>query len=220
MSRHPLYHPPLCKENYQIIIEDEDFLVVDKPAGLLSTDGKFVKDSLISRMQEKWPHADAVHRLDLDTSGLMVVPTNKEALRNLAKQFRERVVKKEYQAIVAGIPQQSSGTIELAIAPDWQNRPKQKLDADNGKAALTHYEVIASDKKSNTSRLKLTPITGRSHQLRIHLVSIGHSILGCDFYAPEDIYQASERLLLHATELSFQHPLTGEWVSASSQAPF
>ncbi|WP_019531698.1 pseudouridine synthase [Dasania marina] len=213
---------PPCTEDIQILWQDETCLLVNKPAGLLSVPGRHPanQDCLISRLQQQYPSAKIVHRLDMDTSGIMVVALNADSHRQLSLQFEKRKTEKSYIAVVFGMVAQDKGSIELPLMTDWPNRPLQKVDHQQGKAALTHYQVLNRNPEQNSSRLLLTPITGRSHQLRIHLAEIGHPILGCDFYAHEQARAMSPRLLLHAETLHFHHPLTGELIQGHSPCPF
>ena len=214
----PPYLVPHSREAIRLLYRDNDLLIVDKPTLLLSVPGRHPRnrDCLIDRLSIRYPGVNAVHRLDLDTSGVMVVPRNPQTLSALARQFQERSVEKTYIARVAGHLGETSGEINLPLIPDWPNRPRQKVCFTSGKPSLTRWRVI--DQDATTSVLELTPITGRSHQLRIHLREIGHPILGCDFYAPDDVLKASPRLLLHASRLRFQHPFSGQFLTASSPA--
>ncbi|MBL4679155.1 MAG: RluA family pseudouridine synthase [Pseudomonadales bacterium] len=210
--------PPPCEEDIQLLFVDDDIVVVNKPAGLLSVPGRFVKDCVLKRLLDIYPDVVVVHRLDLDTSGLMVYARTKHAVSNLNKQFRERLVKKIYIADVYGAMIENQGVIALPIAPDPINRPKQRIDFDLGKKALTKFKCIRRTAKG--TRVELIPVTGRSHQLRIHLASIHHPILGCDLYAHDEALKASERLLLHALSLEFDHPTRGEKLSFTTELPF
>jgi tRNA pseudouridine32 synthase/23S rRNA pseudouridine746 synthase len=194
-------------------------LILDKPTLLLSVPGRHPlnHDCLLNRVSVRYPGVSAVHRLDLDTSGVMVVPRHREALSRLARQFQERRIDKSYTARVAGQVTEDIGEIDLPLVADWPNRPKQKVCFETGKQALTRWKVLSRD--DNSSLLALTPVTGRSHQLRIHMREVGHPILGCDFYAPGAVLNAAPRLLLHATSLRFAHPLSGEILTAHSPAP-
>ena len=216
----PTYLVPHSQAPIRLIYEDTDLLLVDKPHHLLSVPGRHPlnRDSLIRRLQPRYPDVQAVHRLDLDTSGLMVVPKRRESLSELARQFQRRQIEKEYTAIVWGEVAEDRGSIELPIATDWPNRPKQIICEERGKHALTHFEVLM--RGNNRSLIKLKPVTGRSHQLRIHMQSLGHPIIGCDMYAHPDALEASDRLLLHATRLKLCAPSTGNWLSAFSPIPF
>ena len=221
-TEEPRYVVPVCHEEVGILHADKHLLVVEKPAFLLSQPGRgpLNSDCVISRLQKVYTDALLVHRLDLDTSGIMVFARGKAAQANLNRQFAERQVEKDYVAEVAGCVEHDEGEINLPIAPDWDNRPRQKICAVSGKAALTRYRVLHRDKDSHSSRLLLMPVTGRSHQLRIHLMSIGHAILGCDLYASEEVMAQSPRLKLHATRLAFHHPHDAQRVSFQSAVPF
>jgi len=212
---------PLCEEDIRILHEDPHFLLIDKPTRLLSVPGRHPqnRDSVISRLQVSYPEASIVHRLDFDTSGIMVIPLNKKALSHISKQFQARRVIKHYTAVVAGIVDQDAGTIDFPIAPDMDNRPKYKICALTGKASLTEYVVVTRDYEAMTTRMLLHPITGRSHQLRLHLQAIGHPILGCEFYGGSAQAKAT-RLLLHATDIEFDHPITGVLVRGESLPTF
>ncbi|SNY51423.1 ribosomal large subunit pseudouridine synthase A [Arsukibacterium tuosuense] len=195
---------------FAIVHEDEQLLVVSKPAKLLTVPGRHPenKDCLISRVQREWPGATVVHRLDYDTSGIVLLPLSKRALSELSKQFQARTISKQYHAVVAGLVEQDQGEINLPIAADPVNRPLYKI-CSNGKPSLTYYQVLSRDTASQQSRLLLTPVTGRSHQLRLHLQAIGHPILGDTLYGDDAVIAAADRLLLHAESISFSHPLTG-----------
>lgn len=197
-------------------------LLVNKPSGLLSVPGKHPanRDCLITRLQDTFPQARIVHRLDMDTSGIMVVALTVQCHRLLNRLFAERKTSKHYQAVVFGVVAQQQGQIDLPLLCDWPNRPKQKVDYTHGKPALTHFEVLSTDPEHNSSRLLLKPITGRSHQLRVHLQAIGHPVLGCDFYAHDTALKMAQRLLLHATTLSFIHPVSGKKINGYSPCPF
>ena len=216
----PPYLVPHSQAPIRIFYEDRDLLLVDKPHHLLSVPGRHPlnHDSLIRRLQPRYPDVQAVHRLDLDTSGLMVVPKRRESLSELGRQFQRRQIEKEYTAIVWGEMEDDGGAIELPIATDWPNRPKQMICEERGKHALTRFEVL--NRGDNRSLVKLMPVTGRSHQLRIHMQSLGHPIIGCDMYAHPEALDASDRLLLHATRLKLCAPSTGNWLSAFSPIPF
>ena len=204
------YLVPHSKEPIRILYQDDSVLVVRKPHLLLSIPGRHPanKDCLLHRLQKDWPTAGMVHRLDLDTSGVMIIPLNKVVHAHIARQFQERKVEKTYIAEVFGILKDDAGTIDLPIARDWPNRPQQKICFDTGKASITHYEVIK--RHADRTRVLLKPVTGRTHQLRLHLAAIDHPILGCDMYAHTEALGMSERLLLHATTISFEHPMSGE----------
>lgn len=215
----PPYQVPHSQEAIRLLFRDPHLLILDKPTLLLSVPGRHPlnHDCLLNRVSVRYPGVSAVHRLDLDTSGVMVVPRHREALSRLARQFQERRIDKSYTARVAGQVTEDIGEIDLPLVADWPNRPKQKVCFETGKQALTRWKVLSRD--DNSSLLALTPVTGRSHQLRIHMREIGHPILGCDFYAPGAVLNAAPRLLLHATSLRFAHPLSGEILTAHSPAP-
>ncbi|MFK8047627.1 MAG: pseudouridine synthase [Halioglobus sp.] len=214
------YLVPHSKEKIVILHEDEDLLLVRKPDLLLSVPGRHPlnKDCLITRLQKDYPTASIVHRLDLDTSGIMVIPLNKPTHAHISRQFQERKVEKSYLAIAYGNIPDDEGEIDLPIAVDWENRPKQIICAERGKNALTRYQVLS--REEDRTRVLLRPVTGRSHQLRIHLRELGHPILGCDMYAHDQALKMSPRLMLHATEIGFQHPSSGEWLSGDCPADF
>lgn len=203
------YCPP-TRPYLSEIYSDSSLLVLDKPSGLLSVPGRDPahRDSLASRVQEKYPGAMTVHRLDMDTSGLVIMARNPIAHRILSRLFQERKVEKVYYAKVWGEMEEASGEIDLPLICDWPNRPRQKVDFEVGKPSVTRWERVAVGE--NCSLVKLMPVTGRSHQLRVHLQALGHPILGDPFYAHPQALSAAPRLLLHATELMLPHPETGE----------
>ena len=180
--------------------------------------GEDKKDCLISRLAVDFPEILTVHRLDWETSGLTVLALKKDVHRHLSRQFEQRQVHKNYTAVVYGTPDKENGEINLPLRCDWENRPRQIVDYKQGKAAQTFWECL--DKAENATRLLLTPITGRSHQLRVHMQSIGHPILGDQLYAHADAFAMSERLLLHATRLEFTHPESNKTVKFYSRPPF
>ena len=200
------YNPP-TDPWLHILYQDQHIMVVNKPSGLLSVPGRApeYKDSVMSRIQADYPTAESVHRLDMATSGVIAVALTKAAERELKRQFREREPKKSYLARVWGHMAQDEGVIDLPLICDWPNRPKQKVCFETGKAAQTEYQVLSRD-ADGTTRVKLMPITGRSHQLRVHLLALGHPILGDGFYAHPDAKALAPRLLLHAQELAITHP--------------
>ncbi|WP_235921099.1 bifunctional tRNA pseudouridine(32) synthase/23S rRNA pseudouridine(746) synthase RluA [Yersinia artesiana] len=193
-----------------ILYQDEHIMVVNKPSGLLSVPGRAPenKDSIMTRIQADFPTAESVHRLDMATSGVIVVALTKAAERELKRQFREREPKKSYIARVWGHLAQDEGLIDLPLICDWPNRPKQKVCYETGKPSQTLYQVLSRDADGST-RVKLSPITGRSHQLRVHMLAIGHPILGDGFYAPPEAKAMASRLQLHAQELCITHPEFG-----------
>lgn len=205
-----------------ILYSDETMLVIDKPAGLLSQPGRRPEkwDSVMTRINAHYPEAVAVHRLDEPTSGLMMVPINKAMGGGLSKLFRERLVTKRYEAIVTGIMEKDEGSVDFPLMADWPNRPRQKIDFENGRASLTHYWVIERNLKENWTRVDLEPYTGRSHQLRMHLMALGHAILGDPLYADPETLSKATRMLLHAKHLDLDHPLTGDKLVFDSPVPF
>ncbi|WP_062810535.1 pseudouridine synthase [Alcanivorax sp. NBRC 102028] len=218
----PYYIVPFCHEQVGTIYRDEHLLLINKPAYLLSVPGRAPenKDCAIRRLQQRYPDIRLVHRLDLDTSGIMVFGLTAFAQSKLSRLFQLRTVKKRYQAIVHGLVEKNAGSIDLPLIADWPKRPLQKVCHETGKNALTHYRVLERDIPGNRTRLALSPVTGRSHQLRIHCRELGHPIIGCDMYAPAEIEALSPRLLLHAEWLAFNHPLTGLWQEFTSPCPF
>jgi tRNA pseudouridine32 synthase/23S rRNA pseudouridine746 synthase len=204
----------------EILYADDVMVVVSKPADLLSVPGigEEKKDCLVSRLQVEFPTIRIVHRLDYATSGLLVLALNRGSHRALSIQFQERVPKKRYQALVTGQVNDSKGEINLPIGPDWERRPRMLIDHQQGKPSLTHWECI--DKQDNLSRLLLYPHTGRSHQLRVHMLAMGHPILGDVFYTEEAEHSGHERMMLHADQLGLQHPVSGQWMDFASPCPF
>jgi tRNA pseudouridine32 synthase/23S rRNA pseudouridine746 synthase len=203
-----------------VLYADDALVVVDKPAGLLAVPGRGEQrqDCVAARVQSRFPDALVVHRLDQATSGLMVLARGAEAQRTLSRAFAERRVAKHYTAIVGGLLVGAAGTIELPLAADWPNRPRQQVDAVHGKASITHWRVLGCDVAADTTRVELEPLTGRSHQLRVHLRAIGHPIVGDVLYAPAAL--AAPRLMLHASGLALLHPYDARRLEFSSVAPF
>ncbi len=193
-----------------VLYQDEHIMVVNKPSGLLSVPGRALehRDSVMARIQDDYPTAESVHRLDMATSGVLIVALTKAAERELKRQFREREPKKSYIACVWGHLALDEGLVDLPLICDWPNRPKQKVCAETGKAAQTQYQVLARY-ADGTTRVLLMPITGRSHQLRVHMLALGHPILGDGFYAHPEAKASAPRLLLHAQELAITHPAFG-----------
>ena len=246
-----VYKPPL-QPYLTILYQDDDILVANKPSGLLSVPGKAEehKDSLISRVNTVFPTATVVHRLDMATSGIMVMALNKESHRHISKQFELRQTKKRYFARVFGKVKSNQGEVNLPLICDWPNRPKQMVDYERGKKALTHYEVVevTSDEshqvvsskndtsfgtspgvnspistvagEENETLVALYPVTGRSHQLRVHMLELGHPILGDRLYAHDEALGMAERLQLHAESLSFAHPASQDWLTFQTPIPF
>lgn len=202
-----------------LLYEDRDILVADKPSGLLSVPGKLEgrADCLISRLQKAYWDALLVHRLDCDTSGVMIFARNKKAQGFLGQEFEQRRAHKTYIARVAGEVQGEAGRVDLPLCADWPNRPRQMVSQEHGRPAVTDWQVIG--RAPGETRLRLTPLTGRSHQLRVHLLELGHPILGDPIYA-SGAARAFPRLMLHAHTLSLHHPATGERVSFAAECPF
>jgi tRNA pseudouridine32 synthase/23S rRNA pseudouridine746 synthase len=202
---------------------DRSLLVVAKPARLLSVPGRGPdkQDCLVARVQREFPDALIVHRLDYDTSGLVVLARGKKMHRALSLLFQERRVEKRYVAVVAGRLADDEGLVDLPVAVDWPNRPLHKVDFAHGKPARTRYRVIGrDDAHHHASRVALLPETGRTHQLRVHMLSLGHPILGDSLYADKEVRSRADRLLLHADGLAFRHPVTGRRLAFSCAAPF
>lgn len=206
---------------------DEHLLVLEKPSGLLCMPGRGEdkQDCLSERVRRRYPDALIVHRLDMATSGLWVMARGARMQRLLGDAFAQHQVDKRYVAVVSGqlraaLPQEQWTLIDLPIAADWPNRPLRVIDEERGKPSQTRWRVLSHDETSNTTRVELAPLTGRSHQLRLHLRSLGHPILGDVLYASPEVCSRSARLLLHASELHFAHPATGQRMSVRSAVPF
>ena len=211
------YSPPDVP--LRIVYEDRAILVADKPSGLLSVPGKTEgrADCLETRLRRAYPGTLLVHRLDCDTSGVMIFARNKAAKGFLGQEFEQRRAKKTYVARVFGDVQPDSGRVDLPIGVDWPNRPRQMVDDLNGRAAVTDWVVLGRD--AGESRVHLFPLTGRSHQLRVHMLSLGHAILGDPIYATGQA-AAFPRLMLHAESLSLHHPDSGAWMTFTAPCPF
>lgn len=206
------YNPP-TSPYITILYQDDDLIILNKPSGLLTVPGKAPehKDSLINRVNVVFPTATIVHRLDMATSGIICLALNKSAHREISRQFQDRETKKRYIARVFGKLEPQTGSVDLPLICDWPNRPKQMVDHERGKPSLTYYEVLSYEE--NATRVALTPVTGRSHQLRVHMLSLGHVILGDRLYAHSEALAMAPRLQLHAQYLSFTHPITQEQLS-------
>lgn len=215
------YSPP-PDTGLDILYLDDDLVVLNKPSGLLSVPGRGMdkQDSLAVRVQREYGDALVVHRLDMSTSGLILMARGQAMQSVLGRLFQQRKVEKRYIAVVGGQPRPAEGEIDLPLITDWPNRPRQMVDHQQGKPALTRYEVLEHDALRNTSRVLLQPHTGRSHQLRVHMMALGHPILGDELYAPRELQQASDRLLLHAQWLRLPHPRSGERVSIQCDPVF
>ncbi|WP_296871950.1 RluA family pseudouridine synthase [Tibeticola sp.] len=208
---------------------DDALIVLDKPAGLLAVPGRGPEgaDCLAARAAARWPDARVVHRLDMATSGLIVFARGAEAQRRLSAAFAQRAVHKRYEAVVAGHlsgpgPAEGWADITLPLMPDWPNRPRSRVDAERGKPSHTRWQVLGHEQVGPlaATRLGLEPVTGRSHQLRVHLLALGHPIVGDALYTQAPVATAAPRLLLHACALALAHPGSGAWLSFSSPAPF
>ncbi|WP_411974461.1 pseudouridine synthase [Sulfitobacter faviae] len=211
------YNPP--QDPLVILHEDAEVLLVDKPSGLLSVPGKgeHLADCLIARVQAVFPQALLVHRLDRDTSGVMIFALTPHAQRHLGLQFEKRMTRKTYIARVWGVPAEKSGSVDLPLIVDWPNRPRQMVCHETGKPAQTDWKMVKND--GETARLRLFPKTGRSHQLRVHMLALGHPILGDPFYATGPA-RDFPRLMLHSEELRFNHPQGGASTKVRAKAPF
>ncbi|WP_288944041.1 RluA family pseudouridine synthase [uncultured Roseovarius sp.] len=212
-----VYDPP--QDPLKVLHEDHEIVVVDKPAGLLSVPGKgaHLADCLLVRVQEAFPTALLVHRLDRDTSGVMVFAQTPHAQRHLGLQFEKRQTKKTYVARVWGHLEPKSGTVDLPLIVDWPNRPRQMVCHETGKAAVTDWRVLRHGQEE--TRVRLMPKTGRSHQLRVHMLALGHPILGDPLYAT-GAAAAFPRLMLHSEELRLRHPDGGAGMRFRAKAPF
>jgi len=214
-----VYEPP-TDPWLTVLHADARMLVLDKPSGLLTVPGKdpALADCLEARVRERWPTATMVHRLDKDTSGIILMALDKKALGDLGQQFEKRRTKKTYIARVWGEMAEESGLVDMPLATDWLNKPRQQVDHDHGRASQTAWRVL--ERETAATRLHLTPLTGRTHQLRVHMLALGHPILGDQFYATGAALAAADRLQLHAQELSFFHPDDGREMTFVSPAPF
>lgn len=225
------YAPP-PDTGLALCYQDEHCLVVNKPSGLLSVPGRGADkaDCMVARVRQTFPDAIIVHRLDMATSGLLLLARSKATERTLSLAFQRREVHKRYEAVVAGLVAAPSGEINLPLSPDWENRPLQKIDPKDGKPSKTRFRVLAWHRAGDSgspwtgqgdcTRVELEPVTGRSHQLRLHMQALGHPLLGDEFYAPPEIIARASRLLLHASWLDFPHPVSGERLQVSAPAPF
>ncbi|TYK67188.1 pseudouridine synthase [Colwellia echini] len=233
MSANPdfIYTPPMSPY-LDIIYQDDDIVVLNKASGILSVPGRLPEhqDCLQNRVQRVLPSATIVHRLDMATSGIMIMALNKPAHVAISRQFEQRKTQKSYLARVFGRVTETNGSVDLPLICDWPNRPKQMVDHECGKKSLTHFRVLGySDENSTdeampvepiTTLVELTPVTGRSHQLRVHMLAIGHPILGDRLYATNDALTMRNRLQLHALNLSLFHPTSEELMTFSAPCPF
>lgn len=207
--------------NIRLLHQDPTFLVIDKPTLLLSVPGRADdnKDCLITRLQENgYPEALIVHRLDWETSGIILLARDPHSHRELSRQFHDRETEKAYTALCWGQPELDSGSIDLPLRYDPPTKPRHVVDHEQGKHALTFWKVL--ERNGDGCRVELTPVTGRSHQLRVHMLSIGHPLLGDRLYAEGAALEAAPRLCLHASMLAFSHPATGERLRFQCPAPF
>jgi len=211
------YSPPT--DPLVILHDDADVIAVDKPAGLLSVPGRgeHLADCLITRVQKVFPHALLVHRLDRDTSGVMIFGLNPHAQRTLSTQFQERQTKKMYVARVWGVPDEKMGTVDLPLIVDWPNRPLQMVCHETGKPSVTDWRLLKD--QGETARIRLIPKTGRTHQLRLHMLALGYPILGDPFYGHAES-QAYPRMMLHSEELRVKHPENGQSLRVRAKPPF
>jgi len=236
MSANPdfIYQPPMTPY-LDILYQDDDIVVLNKSSGLLSVPGRLPEhqDCLQNRVQRVLPTATVVHRLDMATSGIIIMALNKPAHVAISRQFEQRQTQKSYIARVFGHVAAEQGSVDLPLICDWPNRPKQKVCHDHGKKSLTHYQVLATETKStltdctftdntftDSTLVELTPITGRSHQLRVHMLALGHPILGDRLYAHPEALAASSRLQLHAQMLSLTHPTSQQSITFTAACPF
>ena len=213
---------PICLEKIEILFEDEYLLAINKPSGLLSLSGKnpLNKDSVHYRLTQQYGDITLAHRLDFGTSGVMLLAKNKVVNANLTKQFQARSVIKRYLSILAGEVLDDEGLIDLPIAKDKLLFPRLKICHQDGKSAQSHFQVIEKLYDPVRTRVIFTPLTGRTHQLRLHSQAIGHSILGCDLYGTEATQAMSSRLLLHALDINFSHPQSQKRMTLTSPCPF
>jgi tRNA pseudouridine32 synthase/23S rRNA pseudouridine746 synthase len=215
-----VYNPP-TRPYIEIIHRDQDVVVLNKPSGLLSVPGRdpWHKDSLTTRILRIWPTACVVHRLDMATSGIIILALRKSAQSHIGRQFQQKTIAKTYFARVEGLIEQDNGLVDLPIRCDWENRPRQIVDFEQGKSSQTKWEVVKREKQ--TTLVKLTPLTGRTHQLRVHMQQLGHPIVGDEFYATAFGNKISpERLALHASSITFTQPSTEQRITFECPAPF
>jgi len=226
MSANPdfIYLPPMSPY-LDIVYQDNDIVVLNKASGILSVPGRLPEhqDCLQNRVQRVLPSATIVHRLDMATSGLMIMALNKPAHVAISRQFEQRKIKKNYIARVFGQMKEREGSVDLPLIGDWPNRPKQMVDHENGKKSLTHFSVLSHNNPVNehpSTLVELTPVTGRSHQLRVHMLAIGHPILGDRLYAHKEALAMKNRLQLHALNICFFHPTTEQAITFNAPCSF
>jgi len=213
---------PKCEQQIKILYREKRFLVIDKPSGLLSLSGKnpLNQDSVHFRLTQEFPSAMMVHRLDLGTSGLMLVALDKPSNANLAGQFSARSISKTYMSLLDGLLNDDEGQVDAPIAKDASIFPRVNICAKHGKQAYSDYRVIERLTDALATRVRFSPSTGRTHQLRVHSQHLGHPILGCDLYGTKRSYQAASRLMLHAESLAFNHPTSGQRMLFECASPF
>lgn len=214
-----VYMPP--QEPLNIIYEDADLVVIEKPAELLSVPGRLPEhqDSAYLRVLAHYPHAKITHRLDMATSGILMFAKHRDAEVAISKMFQARTVQKNYIALVQG-KLEGEGSVDVPLITDWENRPRQMVHFELGKSAKTLYQAVHYDEQQDITRVLLTPITGRSHQLRVHMMHIGHPITGDQIYHPDPERSPLQRMALHASYLAFTQPLSGERVEIQGTVPF
>lgn len=215
ITLHDIFHMAL-----HYLYQDDDFIAVDKPSGLLCVPGLRDPDNLLHRVQKDYANARVVHRLDMSTSGIVLFALKHSSQKALGQLFERRQISKNYIAVVDGLISQSYGEIQSSIICDWPQRPKQKIDWLNGKPASTYFRVIERDTAQQSTRVQLFPVTGRTHQLRVHMLQIGHPILGDELYQYHNSFAKSPRLTLHAHALRFKHPINEQAVNIESPVPF
>jgi tRNA pseudouridine32 synthase/23S rRNA pseudouridine746 synthase len=219
VDENPLQKEALRKKELEIVYEDEWLVVVNKPAGMLSVPGKSDSDSVYQQMIKRYPNATGpmiVHRLDMATSGLLLIAKNKEVHQNLQAQFKNRTIEKRYTAILDGCIKMDEGIIQLPIRPEPNDRPRQVVDHIYGKPAITRYQVI--ERKAEQTRISFYPLTGRTHQLRVHAAhpfGLNAPIIGDELYGIK-----ADRLYLHAEYIAFQHPITNQKITIEKKAGF
>lgn len=213
---------PVCHQQIEVLFQDEHILLINKPSGLLSLSGKnpLNLDSVHHRLANIYPQITLIHRLDFGTSGIMLLALDKTSNAHLSQQFQSRTVVKRYHSMLAGHIEPDTGVIEAPISKDKALFPRLKVCFEQGQHAISHYQVLERLTHPNRSLVLFTPETGRTHQLRIHSQFIGHPILGCDLYGTEQTQHMAPRLLLHASELEFQHPATGQRMKVVCPCPF
>ncbi len=217
----PFIVPP-CDEEIEILFQDEHLLLINKPSKLLSLSGKHPAniDSVHYRLVKEFPTATLIHRLDFGTSGIMIVALNKQINAQIGKQFQARTVEKSYTALLYGHLSEPEGLIDYPIAKDPPNSPLQKICHIEGKPAQTRFTVLERMQVPNATRIMFRPESGRTHQLRIHSQQIGHPILGCDLYATDEAFHMADRLMLHASSICFDHPVSKARITGESLCPF